>query len=163
MERNGHLIIDGFNVIHQLPELQKRLRRSQELACTTLIDEVSCIHSASGMRVTVVYDGVGHKVDIQHPTGDEGVSVLYAPAKLSADGLIEQMVAKSEAPDKITVASRDNAVAVSIRANGAFTITPEELQDWVERSRARSGRTLQQIRQQNRKFEQDDSPWAALG
>lgn len=163
VERNGHLIIDGFNVIYQLPELLKLLRRSQELACAALVDEVSSIHSASGMRVSVVFDGVGQKVDIQYPTGNQGIAVLYAPSGLSADGLIEQLVAKSSEPETITVASRDNAVALSIRTNGAFTITPEELQDWIRRSCERSNRTLQRVRQHNRKFEQNDSPWAILG
>src|SRR5690606_9691257 len=88
-------------------------------------------------RVTIVFDAPGAQVRVERPSGEPTFSVLYAPAEVTADGLIEQLVARSPVPQHCTVVSRDNLIAESIRASGAVLMTVDWLFDWVARCQTR--------------------------
>jgi predicted RNA-binding protein with PIN domain len=83
--------------------------------------------------VTVVFDGREKTVQVEHPCDRYTFSVIYAPRQLSADGVIEQLLAGARAPETITVASRDNMIREAAAARGAFSIDGEGLEAWVSR------------------------------
>lgn len=127
-----HLIIDGYNVAHALPQIQTwMLRGDLEIARNQLFDLVKPIHDQYDYRVTIVFDGSMECQAVFRPTKELSFSVIYAPVSLSADGLIEQLVQSSKQPERITAVTQDHMIQETISAIGAFTITPEELLDWV--------------------------------
>lgn len=132
-----HLLIDGYNVLHQWPPYRQLLKAAVVAASDRLIEEVRPIHDMDRVRVTIVFDGSGTQTQIERPSGEQTFSVLYAPAEVTADGLIEQLVARAQLPYHCTVVSRDNLVAESIRASGAVLMTVDWLFDWVERCQSR--------------------------
>lgn len=133
MERIAHLVIDGYNIIHAWPELIKEFRRGSDVVCQLLVEAVQVLHDQKGQRVTVVFDGRGERVEIDYPCKVNTFSVIYSPSGTSADAIIEQLAARSDAPKEMTVASRDNMVCESVSAYGVFTITPEQLKEEVDR------------------------------
>ncbi|MEM0966058.1 MAG: NYN domain-containing protein [Verrucomicrobiota bacterium] len=138
MKQEGkHLLIDGYNVIHSLPSLKKLLEESQEAACESLIRMARAIHDEEGIRVTVVFDGREKTVQIERPCQRVTFSVVYASSQLSADGVIEQLLARSRQPEQITVASRDNMIREASAARGAFFIDGSGFEDWVTRCEKR--------------------------
>jgi len=133
MQRAPHMVIDGYNIIHAWPELNKEFRRGSDVVCQLLVDAVSVLHNQENQRVTVVFDGQGDQLTVEYPSKLKTFSVLYAPAGISADAIIEQLAARSDAPKDMTVASRDNMVCESVASYGAFTISPDQLKKEVDR------------------------------
>lgn len=162
MAARNHLLIDGYNVIHQWPDFAERFRRDPAGTCDQLVEMVRVIHDMDRYRVTVVFDGRGATVDIQHPGEIPTFAVLYSPTDLSADGLIEQIVRNAKEPSTCTVVSRDNLIAESIRASGGFAIAPDELRNWVDRCDARSRQNITQKNKEVRQKWKEKSPWDAL-
>jgi len=162
MAERNHLLIDGYNVIHQWPDFARRLNRDAAGTCDQFVETVRVIHDIDHWSVTVVFDGRGKTVDIQHPGEVATFAVLYAPSDLSADGLIEQIVRNAAAPSRFTVVSRDNLIAESIRASGGFALRPDDLWEWVNRCEQRSRQTIRQHQRSVRREWKESSPWDAL-
>src|SRR5690554_4947143 len=91
----AHLLIDGYNVIHSWPDLKRLMKDSPDAACNQLFERVRVIHDQDGCRVSVVFDGNRNAIEVEHPTGQDALSRIYAPADLSADGVIEQIVSNA--------------------------------------------------------------------
>ncbi len=139
-----HLLIDGYNMIHGIGHLSRILEESQQAACEGLVQMARTIHDEEGFRVTVVFDGREKRIQVENPCNRATFSVIYAPRQLSADGVIEQLLAKSREPDLVTVASRDNMIREAAAARGAFYIDSEGLEDWVSRCERRTRARLGQ-------------------
>ncbi|WOO40338.1 NYN domain-containing protein [Rubellicoccus peritrichatus] len=157
-----HLLIDGYNVLHAWPELRRQMKRSVDGARDNLIETVRVIRSVDGLRITLVFDGKGDKPEVEYPGDDNGFAVLFAPAGISADALIEQIVRKAKKPERCQVISRDNLVIESIRAAGGYGYTPDDLADWVRRCEERQTRTIMNQSKSNNKLWKDSNPWDGL-
>lgn len=142
MAKDGHLLVDGYNVIHAWEELRGLLHQDSGMARDKLAEIVRVIHDIEGLRTTLVFDGQGKDIEIERPTEETTFSLLYAPAGMTADSLIEQMVRSSKSPKSVTVASRDNMVIETVLAQGANAISPDALADWVAACEKREGEAL---------------------
>jgi len=113
-----HLIVDGHNIIHRIPTLKHIFRESPETACENLVAMCRTIHDEEGLRTTIVFDGREKRTQILYPCERKSFAVVYAPRELTADGVIERMLARTKNPDRITVASRDNMIREATAARG---------------------------------------------
>lgn len=125
-----HLLIDGYNVIHAWPELRRALEDGQDAARQRLVELARVIHDVESIRVTLVFDGRGEKLEIERPGQELNFSCLFTPAGMTADEVIEQLTYNAKNPDLITVATRDNMVAETVMACGGHSMTPDSLRDW---------------------------------
>ncbi len=157
-----HLIVDGYNVIHAWPTTRKLLREGWAAAVAELARAVRVIHDEEGRQVTVVLDGKGERLSIEHPGGQATFSLVYSPAGVAADTIIEQLVHRLPEPSEATVASRDNLVVETTSAHGATPISPEALADWVERCAQSQTDGLLRRRSSLDKSWQSDTPWDNL-
>lgn len=139
-----HLLVDGYNVIHAWPEMKEALREGTDVSVQRLAEQVRILHDMEGIMTTLVFDGKGDTNTFEHPGGQVTFTLLFAAAGISADALIEQMVARSPKPEDLVVVSRDNMVRETIFILGARPMTPEELADWVDAARKRQTRNLEQ-------------------
>lgn len=143
METNRHLLIDGYNVLHQWPEGKKLLQRGQSAAARNYLAEtVRVIHDCEQWRVTMVFDGQGERVEVERPYVDLTLSFVFAPRGLSADAVIEQLVAASVKPGEIVVVTLDAAERETLQVAGANVLTPEDLRQWVEQAGRRLSTNL---------------------
>jgi len=108
-----------------------------DAASRRLLDEARIIHDEEGIRTTIVFDGKGNKLEVVEDEGSSTFAWIYSPAGVSADVIIEQLAMKANKKNEVTVVSMDNLVAASIRASGAYLISPNEFLAWVERCRKR--------------------------
>ena len=153
MERfQRHLLIDGYNVLHQWPAGKLFLNRSQMAAGRDfLARETRVLHDREGWRVTLVFDGKGSEVEVERPFMDPTFSLLYAPASLSADAVIEQLVAGCADPGSCVVVTLDRLERETLAAVGANTMTPEDLARWIAGAVQRMRGELQQRDRQIRR------------
>ena len=127
----NHLFIDAYNVICANDSLYQVMQGSLDAARDQLAELVRSIHDAEGLHVVLVLDSRQDSLQVEHPYKVKTFEFVYAPADVSADGVIERMVASVEKSVDTTVVSNDRMVRESVRANGALTLRPEALLEWA--------------------------------
>ncbi len=140
---NRYLLIDAYNVICATDHLRELLRENMDAARDRLAEIARDIHDAEGIRVALILDSRNDLLQVEHPFGKKTFEYLYAPAALTADGIIERIVRRVENPGDVSVVSNDNMVREATRASGAMALRPEELFEWA---RACEARLLQDAR-----------------
>ena len=114
------IILDGYNVIHETPELALRLKDSLEAARKALAFHVSdWRRKYSSADVCIVFDGKDTE-GINHSSIRLcGIECIFTKTDEKADERIISMVRKSEDPRSIVVISGDNNVRNNCRAHKA--------------------------------------------
>lgn len=131
------IIIDGYNVIYASKSLKQWMPDHKERAREKLFEYVKAIHSIESVRMVLVFDSSNETLEVEYPFRDKSFECVFAPASVTADGVIERLLvrAKDKAKDKdasfVTVVSNDNLVREATRSNGALVIRPDDLFDWV--------------------------------
>ena len=123
--RTRYLIVDGHSVIFAWPELRKLQARRSSLARETLVRQLRDYQDWTGVRVVVVFDGKGAKVEATSEPRD--VQIFYSRSGQSADAVIERLASKYAKRYELTVATSDSMEAETVRACGAESISPEAL------------------------------------
>jgi uncharacterized protein len=86
-QRARYLIVDGHSIIFAWPELRKLHARRSELAREALIKQLRNYQDWTGVRVVVVFDGKGRKIDAISEPSD--VQIFYSRSGQPADAIIE--------------------------------------------------------------------------
>jgi uncharacterized protein len=144
-----HLLIDAANVIHAWPELRALLKRDRDAARSQLIQCAGAVHDAESVRVTVVVDGRGSEIVVEHPSRQATLTVIYTPSSMTADDVIEQMVGRSADASLCEVATGDQAERNTIEATGAVWVPPADLLTRMERAERRLGAKVADINRAN--------------
>ena len=126
MSDDRYLLVDAYNVIYATESLKRQTMLDQNGARDQLAERVCHIHDAEGVRVALVLDSRNDTLQVEHPFGKKTIEFLYAPASLTADGVIERIVRRARDPGKMNVVSNDNMVREATRSSGALALRPEE-------------------------------------
>jgi uncharacterized protein len=132
-----HLLVDAANVIHARADLRALMKRDRDAARAQLIQRMGSVHDAESIRVTVVIDGRGSEIVIEHPDGQDTFTVIYTPSSLTADDVIEQMVGRSVDAAMCEVATCDQAERNTIEATGAVWVPVADLEARMARAEQR--------------------------
>ncbi len=120
------LIVDGYNIIHAIPELERACDRSLEHARLAL-EELLRVYQRSARsieRIYVIYDSKG---PLGYQMEDHGlVKKIFVHAKQNADGEIVALLKNATSPARIAVLSEDNFVINHTRTMGARLLPLEE-------------------------------------
>ncbi len=149
MNFGRHLLVDGSNILHAWPELRSLAAKDRNAARAQLLQRLTAIHDNENVRVTVVFDGRGDQLVIEHPFDQPTFSVIHTSSGLTADDVIEQMVANAAQPAMCVVATDDRAERQTTAASGADVLRSEDLAAWVMRAEARQGAVLEARRATN--------------
>lgn len=118
------LIIDGYNVLHQVDELAELLRTDIQMARHRLIRMVENAAHQMAPQTTIVFDGREAGADAAMTT--KHLEIFFSPSNLSADTIIERLVCKYDMPGKILVVTSDRAERDTVSSAGAQTMSTEE-------------------------------------
>lgn len=154
-----YLLIDGFNIIHAWPDLKLQLKRNLDLAISQLAARVRVIHDVETIDVSIVYDGKGADIQFEYPCQQKSFTLIFSPAHLSADTLIERMLLRSPTPERFTVATHDHGILQTAHSLKALVIDAPSLKAWIEACQDRQGRLL---RQRSQKEPLRVNPWRGL-
>ena len=120
-----YLIVDGHSVIFAWPELRKLHARRSSLAREALTKRLRDYQDWTGVRVVVVFDGKGRKVEAtSDPTN---IQVFYSRKGQTADAIIERLASKYAKRFELMVATSDSMEGETVEACGAEWISPEGL------------------------------------
>jgi predicted RNA-binding protein with PIN domain len=132
-ERTRYLIVDGHSVIFAWPELRKLQARRSALAREALLKQLRHYQDWTGVRVVIVFDGKGKKIDASSEPGD--VQIFYSRTGQSADAIIERLASKYAKRFELMVATSDSMEAETVQACGAEWISPEGLRGLLSGAR----------------------------
>jgi len=132
-QRVRYLIVDGHSVIFAWPELRKLHARRSSLARETLVKWLRDFQDWTGVRVVVVFDGKGRKIETT--SGPAEVQVFYSRTGQTADAIIERLASKYAKRFELMVATSDSFEAETVVACGAEWISPEALRGLLSSAR----------------------------
>ena len=115
------LIIDGNNLLHSDPALDRIKRQDFAQARQELVDKLDDSASRLANRVVLVFDGTH---------GGKGrefrcslIEILFSPADMSADTVIERMVQDHVKQNNVTVITSDLAERHTVEGAGADALS----------------------------------------
>ena len=131
------LIIDGYNVLHQIDALAELIRTDIQAARHRLVRQVENTAHRMAPQTTIVFDG-------REAGGDASLTsthleVCFSPGNLSADSVIERLVTKFSAPEKILVVTSDHAEHATVSSAGAQVMSSQEFIARCEQDSRRPG------------------------
>jgi hypothetical protein len=118
----ARILVDGYSLLHNWPELAPGAARHSERARNELIRVLTCYHDATGEPVTVIFDGAG--AGRGRPKDEQGgaVEVLFSRAGQTADEMIERAAHRfQERGHEVLAVTDDNAVRDMVTGFGGAT------------------------------------------
>jgi len=100
------ILIDGYNLIRKIPELQRLERIDMEEARESLIRELSVYRRGKRHRIEVIFDGAEASRLGGSQGRQAGITVRFSPRGSSADRLILEAL-KDGAADVLVSADRE--------------------------------------------------------
>ncbi len=131
------LIIDGYNLLHQVPELARMLGTDIQAARHRLVRMVEETAHAMAQQITIVFDG--REAGSDAALASKYLEVFFSPGNLSADTVIERLVCKAPNPDKTLVVTSDHAEHDTVSSAGAQTMSSE---DFMARCKADAKKSI---------------------
>jgi predicted RNA-binding protein with PIN domain len=126
------IIVDGYNLIRQWPELARLDRGDLQSGREALLAELQAYRRARGHRITVVFDG-GEQGGLSEAAENvRGIAVRYSRRGETADAVIARLVA--EGGGDAVVVSSDHEVLASARRRGAAALSSAEFITRMEAS-----------------------------
>src|SRR5689334_12395885 len=97
------VLVDGYSLLHQWPELAPGQPRHSAGARDELIHVLTRYHDTTGEMITVFFDGAGARPHV--PPGGSGavVEVLFSRAGRTADQMIERAAHRFQAYGEVLV------------------------------------------------------------
>ncbi len=121
------IIVDGYNVLRQIPEYQKAADDDLEMARDCLVDDLGTLAAVGGVRVTVVFDGSRGPMAAEQALEVRGVEVLFSRRGQTADAVIERLVVRDRGEHRMFEVTSDYAQERAVLRDGVYRRTPSEL------------------------------------
>jgi predicted RNA-binding protein with PIN domain len=113
--------------------LRKLHARRSSLAREALLKQLRNYQDWTDVRVVIVFDGKGKKIDASSEPGD--VQIFYSRTGQTADAVIERLASKYGKRFELMVATSDSMEAETVQACGAEWISPDALRGLLSTAR----------------------------
>ncbi|MGD2269181.1 MAG: NYN domain-containing protein [Desulfobacterales bacterium] len=116
-----HIIIDGYNLIRQSPELSNLERTDFQQGRVALIERLAAYKKIKPHKITVVFDGSKGSSFSGTPDFFKGIEIRFSRANESADTVIKKMARQQR--QKALVVSSDREIITAAESWGAASIS----------------------------------------
>jgi predicted RNA-binding protein with PIN domain len=130
------LIVDGYNVIHQRAELEKRPVFDLADERDALIHRLANYSGFKGCETVLVFDAYAQEDPKTREEARSGITVVFTGREITADAYIERRVVEllGDTPEKrrrsrirVAVVTSDGAVQQMVLGSGAARMSSREL------------------------------------
>ncbi|WP_027399002.1 translation factor GTPase family protein [Anaerovorax odorimutans] len=132
-----YLLVDGYNIIHDWPELKELIVDNMEGARMKLLEILSNYQGICQCKIIVVFDAyrvLGHREEI---LDYNNIHVVYTREAQTADQYIEKFTHDNHKKYNITVATSDGLQQIIVRGVGGALLSARELKIEVESANER--------------------------
>lgn len=116
----ARILVDGYSLLHNWPELAKGRPRHSAAARDALIRLLSQYRDAEGTPLTIIFDGSGAPEGTPKPVSTPEFEVLYSKAGQTADDVIERVVHRMLAFGEVLVVTDDFAERDTVLSLGGM-------------------------------------------
>jgi predicted RNA-binding protein with PIN domain len=123
------IIIDAYNLMHKVPELEILLRQNQDACVDAMIAKLQSHYGNKKIKAVLVFDGMGKNKssgNIEIKFSKTNVGIDYG----NADKLIKALIEKAKNKKLVMVISSDNDIAWFAKECGCKTQSSESF--WGE-------------------------------
>lgn len=103
------ILVDGYSLLHNWPELAEGLPRHSEAARDALVEMLTQYQDARGTPITVFFDGAGARRRKPKNNSVSAVEVLFSSSGQTADDLIERAAHRFQDFGEVLVVTDDFA------------------------------------------------------
>ncbi|MFO7714905.1 NYN domain-containing protein [Desulfosarcina sp.] len=128
-----HIIIDGYNLIRQSPELAGLDRQDLQMGREALMEILAAYKKLKPHKITVVFDGTAEPSVYGPRDYLKGILIRYSQGGESADDVIRRMAHHEKS--KALVVSSDRAVMAAAESAGATGMTSRAFEDKIAMAR----------------------------
>ena len=115
------ILVDGFSLLHNWPELAPGRPRHSALARDELIRRLTLYQDATGTPITIFFDGGGAPPGTPKPLSTSHVEVLYSRSGQTADDLIERAAHRFASYGEVLAVTDDLAERETVTSLGGLT------------------------------------------
>jgi predicted RNA-binding protein with PIN domain len=134
------ILVDGYSLLHNWPELAPGKARHSALARGELIRVLTQYGDAANTPITIVFDGAGAPAGTPKTPSTPELEILYSKAGQTADDVIERVAHRMSTYGEVLVvtddfAERDTVLSVGGMASSClnFIRTVEDTLDELHR------------------------------
>lgn len=128
------LIVDGYNMIYEWPNLKDLMASDPDAARTGLLAMLSNYQGYLHQPIIVVFDAYKTLAVKEHITRDHGLYVVYTKEAQTADAYIEKTTHQLAKEQVVSVATSDGAEQNIILGQGAIRISARELYERIQKA-----------------------------
>ena len=114
------ILVDGYSLLHNWPELACGRPRHSAAARDELIGRLTRYQDAIGTPITIFFDGGGAPAGTPRAVSTPEVEVLYSRAGQTADQMIERAAHRFEAYGEVLAVTDDNAERETVLSLGGY-------------------------------------------
>jgi hypothetical protein len=105
----ARILVDGYSLLHNWPELAPGAARHSARAREELVQILTQYHDATGKPVTVFFDGAGAPPNTPKDESSSAVEILFSGAGQTADDMIERAAHRFQPHGEVLVVTDDRA------------------------------------------------------
>ena len=114
------ILVDGYSLLHNWPELAPGKPRFSAAARDELIRRLTLYRDAVGTPITVVFDGANADIRLSTVESTPEMEILYSRAGQTADDLIERAAHRLSAYGEVLAVTDDFAERDTVIALGGM-------------------------------------------
>ncbi|MDO5718734.1 MAG: NYN domain-containing protein [Tissierellia bacterium] len=141
-----YLIVDGYNIINNWPNLKRQMSISLESARLRLMDIMAEYAKMSDEKVIVVFDAHQVKGSVRKFEKYKGIEVVYTKELETADQYIERRLDLIGRRELVKVATSDSMIQRIILGRGGIRISASELKHIVYSEKSKTKRIESRMR-----------------
>lgn len=126
------ILVDGYSLLHNWPELAQGKPRYSMEARDELIRVLTLYRDATGTPITIVFDGAGRSAGTEFPSTPE-LEILYSRRGQTADQIIERVAARMSEYGEVLAVTDDYAERDTVFYQGGLASSCSNFIASVER------------------------------
>ena len=133
--REDYLLVDGYNIIFNWPELRELAAVNLDSAAGRLTEILSDFQGTQSGRLIIVFDAYKVHGGKRHILHQGNVDIIYTKEAETADSYIMELTHSLAKKGNVTVATGDGIVQMIIFSAGARRMSAGELKDRVNEAK----------------------------
>lgn len=119
------IVIDGYNLLHQVKEYKSKLELDLENARDQLVHDLIIYRSNKKIEIMIVFDGITGISDPYYHRNVSGIKIIFSRAPRTADSIIMEIIKSEKRKKRITVVTNDREIISFANSLGARYLSPK--------------------------------------
>jgi uncharacterized protein len=144
------ILVDGYSLLHSWPELAPGKPRYSSTAREELIQKLLQYRDASGISLTIVFDGVGQQGPKSKVKSRPEFEIIFSKNGQNADQVIERAAQQLASFGEVLVVTDDHMERETVMASGCVASSCLNFIQTVESTLAEMQRDIKHLNRRER-------------